>query len=364
MSATFTPCMDILPDAQKKLWNALRPAAESGFALYGGTAIALRLGHRFSVDFDFFTDKNLDKAAIAKKFSFYDKSEVIQDSANTLTLSVPVADAGNDPVKLSFFGGISFGRVGSPEWTEDGVLQVASLEDLLATKAKVILQRAELKDYQDIAAMLKSGVDLAKGLAASQQMYGNSFQPIISLKAMTYFQDPSLNKLTQKEKHIILQAVENIEALPEVSILSRTLALPGNTLHDSLSVTQSENPAKPKKRIIVSNGSSICESFIEDKWQAISANPAGKLKAGIYNIHLATQSATDTESRGIIVHHDNEHIYQQVKNGDFVIHDRKAFKNVPDVGTSQKISYHGHQAIAENISTENKPNVRKGSNQP
>ena len=53
MSGFFIPRMDILPSAQRLVWRELRAAAALGFVLYGGTAIALRLGHRFSVDFDF-----------------------------------------------------------------------------------------------------------------------------------------------------------------------------------------------------------------------------------------------------------------------------------------------------------------------
>ena len=53
MSGFFIPRMDILPSAQRLVWPELRAAAALGFVLYGGTAIALRLGHRFSVDFDF-----------------------------------------------------------------------------------------------------------------------------------------------------------------------------------------------------------------------------------------------------------------------------------------------------------------------
>lgn len=45
----FKPCLHMLPPAQQRLWPELGRAADLGFALYGGTAIALRLGHRFSV---------------------------------------------------------------------------------------------------------------------------------------------------------------------------------------------------------------------------------------------------------------------------------------------------------------------------
>ena len=61
MIRTFTPCLTILPPAQQQLWPALRPAPQLGFVLYGGTAIALRLGHRPSLDYDFSTDQPVSK---------------------------------------------------------------------------------------------------------------------------------------------------------------------------------------------------------------------------------------------------------------------------------------------------------------
>ena len=54
MMPNFTPALHILPESQQSLWPSLAPLAQQGFVLYGGTAIALRLGHRISVDFDFF----------------------------------------------------------------------------------------------------------------------------------------------------------------------------------------------------------------------------------------------------------------------------------------------------------------------
>ena len=49
---TFQPRLDILPASQRTLWPEL-DATPDHFTLYGGTALALRLGHRQSVDFDF-----------------------------------------------------------------------------------------------------------------------------------------------------------------------------------------------------------------------------------------------------------------------------------------------------------------------
>lgn len=66
MIARFAPRLDLLPDPQERLWPELRPTSDLGLVLYGDTAIALRLGHRPSVDFDFFSDRPLDKDALQK----------------------------------------------------------------------------------------------------------------------------------------------------------------------------------------------------------------------------------------------------------------------------------------------------------
>ena len=47
---TFVPKLETLPKAQQEIWPHLKPAIDLGFVLYGGTAIALQLGHRESVD--------------------------------------------------------------------------------------------------------------------------------------------------------------------------------------------------------------------------------------------------------------------------------------------------------------------------
>lgn len=223
MTALFKPHMEILPPAQQRLWPKLRPAADMGFALYGGTAIALRLGHRSSVDFDFFSEKPLDRGAIQAAFPFVAKSTVLQDQQNTFTVNVACGDSDTEYVKVSFFGTIGFGRIGEPDITEDGVLHVASLDDLMATKAKVILQRAEAKDYRDIAAMVNAGVNLSRGLSAARQLYGLNFQPSESLKALVYFEDGDLGSLTKSEKQCLIKAASEVRDLPQVEILDHQL---------------------------------------------------------------------------------------------------------------------------------------------
>lgn len=226
MIRCFKSHMAILSPAQQRLWPELGRAPQLGLVLYGGTAIALRIGHRFSVDFDFFTDRRLDKEALRDSFSFAAQSMVIQESPDTLSVLVSGGSASDEHVKVSFFGGIGFGRVGEPELTEDGVLQVASLDDLMATKLKVILQRIEAKDYRDIAAMLGAGVSLARGLATARAMYGLSFQPSESLKALVYFEGGDLDTLPAETKANLIKAAAGIRDLPRVVLAARELALP------------------------------------------------------------------------------------------------------------------------------------------
>lgn len=131
--------------------------------------------------------------------------------------------------KVSFFGAIGSGRVGQPAWTEDGVLQVASLDDLMATKLKVLLQRIEAKDYIDIATMIEAGVSLESGLASARLIYGNSFQPSEGLKALVYFEGGDLEVLPDATRRTLIEAVKRVNDLPTVKRRSRELYDSGST---------------------------------------------------------------------------------------------------------------------------------------
>ncbi len=183
---TFKPFLDVLPDEQRELWPVLADIPDS-FVLYGGTALALRLGHRSSVDFDFFSSGAIDFDALFR-LPFVIRADVLQREPDTLTLST-VHGGTTNSVKVSFFGGIDTGRVGNPELTEDGVLRVASLLDLFGTKLKVLLQRVAARDYVDLAAILRSGVPLKDGLGAAGALYGPPFPPTEAVKALSYFEE-------------------------------------------------------------------------------------------------------------------------------------------------------------------------------
>jgi Nucleotidyl transferase AbiEii toxin, Type IV TA system len=220
MIASFTPHFDILPKAQRALWPLLAALAPLGYVLYGGTAVALRLGHRISVDFDFFSHNPVNRQNLFDVLPALATARVLQDEKDTFTAET----SGSMPVKISFFGGLDFGRVGAPEQTADGVVHVASLTDLMSSKLKVIFQRIEAKDYRDIAAMIHAGNDLATGLAASRALYGLQFQPSECLKALTWFQGGDLVKLTALEKSGLIAAASAVKDLPAVQRVSNHLS--------------------------------------------------------------------------------------------------------------------------------------------
>lgn len=90
-SAAFKPRLDILSPPQQRLWLELSETPEE-FTLVDATAIALRLGHRPSVDFDFFASTPLVARALLQKVPYLKGATVRQSAPNTLTVTVERGD--------------------------------------------------------------------------------------------------------------------------------------------------------------------------------------------------------------------------------------------------------------------------------
>ncbi len=220
----FQPRTDILQPHQLHVWRTLAWTRSAGLVLYGGTAVALRYGHRASVDFDFFTDRQIDHRFITQQFLRTGLAfAVIQDQANSFTLQSQPGD-----VRTSFFGNIDFGRVGVPDQAEGTRTLVSSPLDLLATKLKTILERAQAKDYVDIAELVRQGTDIRQGLAAAQTLYGPEFAPAESVRALSYFADgdlPKVDKTIQKELVSLANGIAKDPRLPVLVRASTGLAI-------------------------------------------------------------------------------------------------------------------------------------------
>jgi hypothetical protein len=199
--------LDILPEAQRALWGALQRMPE-GFALYGGTAIALRLGHRQSEDFDYFARKSFEPdllfAELLEREIIDAGAEVVQLERNTLTL---LTRAG---VRLSCFGVPKLPLLHAPSVLDEHC--IADLRELAGMNALVVQKRAELKDYVDIDALSQlADLPLIDHLRVAKQLYGQLFAPELTLKSLCHFEDGNLFQLPATVRQRLLRAVRGIK---------------------------------------------------------------------------------------------------------------------------------------------------------
>src|SRR3989344_5711569 len=182
------------------------------FYLGGGTALALQIGHRDSIDFDFFKEGEID----AKKL-FGNLKEIfnghpvlkVQEEFNTLSLIVL------DDIKLSFFG-YKYKLIKELVYEED--LNLASVEDIGCMKLSAITGRASSKDYVDLYYILQN-VDLAELLEKILKKLPDLDKNLI-LKSLVYFEDVIFEPIMFKNNnHIDFEAVkkfleEKVKVLP------------------------------------------------------------------------------------------------------------------------------------------------------
>ncbi len=134
-----------------------------------------------------------------------------------------------DRVKISFFGGIGFGHVSEPLQTRDGNLLVASLDDLMATKSKAILDRAEAKDYHDIA---QNDLPWRVFIPGTGRIQKKMFKgkPSQVLRAIGYFKDGDLPALPKADCELLRNARDAIHEVPDIHVISGLIADPAGRL--------------------------------------------------------------------------------------------------------------------------------------
>jgi hypothetical protein len=209
MAKKFRARLDILPPAQRRLWDELG-SVPANFVLYGGTALALQLGHRQSEDFDFFAASDINPGKLHSSLPFLHGARTTQQEPGTLTCLV---ERGG-PVKVSFFGVPNLVRIRPPLVSDGNGVKIASLLDIAGTKASVVQQRAQAKDYIDIDALIaQAGIDLASQLSAARAIYGARFAPTPTLKALTFFGDGDLPTLPGDIKRRLVRAATAVDPL-------------------------------------------------------------------------------------------------------------------------------------------------------
>jgi hypothetical protein len=84
--------------------------------------------------------------------------------------------------------------------------------DLAATKAEVVQSRASAKDYLDLDVLIQhAGISLSEALGAAKAVYGDSFNPLLTLKALTFFGDGDLHRVPGDVRQRLAAAVKGVD---------------------------------------------------------------------------------------------------------------------------------------------------------
>jgi hypothetical protein len=158
------------------------------FYLGGGTALAIRLGHRRSVDLDWFTSERL-----------FDPVRLAQELRDA---GVPLVK--NQVAPGTLYGSVSRVRVSLLEyryaelqprelWPSFGC-ELASLADLAAMKLSAIAQRGAKRDFVDLDALGQEGLTLSQMIAWYQQKFDIQ-DTVHLLYSLNYFEDADRERL-------------------------------------------------------------------------------------------------------------------------------------------------------------------------
>jgi len=167
---------NILNDKRQTILPLLKKFSFDGFYLAGGTGLALQLGHRDSIDFDFFKEGDFDTTFLIEK--------------NTVSCLI------DDSIQLSFFG---YRHSLLQPLIKTEHFDIASIVDIGCMKLSAITSRYVEKDYIDLYFILQN-VSLSDLLENFIKKYPN-FDKTLILKSLVYFDDVLKEPILFKENH-------------------------------------------------------------------------------------------------------------------------------------------------------------------
>lgn len=150
------------------------------YYLVGGTAIALYLGHRRSIDFDLFKFSMISAKKNVEKLS---RSNVNFTITRNVTEQLNLI-ANN--VKMTFFQ-YPFQIEAKNDFEK--VIRIPDLLDLAAMKAYALGRRSKWKDYVDLFFLLKDKFTLQQIIDRAIMIFGDLFSDKLFRSQLSYFDD-------------------------------------------------------------------------------------------------------------------------------------------------------------------------------
>ena len=170
---------EIFTTAQLKLLPIVKSFSKR-FGLVGGTAVALHLGHRESIDFDLFSFDEFNNYAIKKKISKHRAIDtVLVNKKGEYTFLI-------DGVKFTFF---QFPYKINYSESFGDIVRMPDILTLAAMKAFALGHRAKWKDYVDLYFILKANHTVSQITIKGVEVFGNEFNEKIFRTQLAYFED-------------------------------------------------------------------------------------------------------------------------------------------------------------------------------
>lgn len=151
------------------------------YYLVGGTAIALHIGHRHSIDFDLFTEKNIKRKQIKNTIENigWQPDKIIYEAYDQMHLII-------NGVKLTFF---QYTHKIKSELNFNNIICVPELIDLAAMKAYALGGRAKWKDYVDLYFILKDYFTLKEISNKAKEIYKEFYNEKLFKEQLSWFKD-------------------------------------------------------------------------------------------------------------------------------------------------------------------------------
>lgn len=169
----------VLNSSGQKVWEKIKRFRNPGI-LAGGTALALQLGHRRSIDFDFFRSEEIKKSLLTEVKRIFDKIQILINNTDELTFLT------SEKVKITFFY-YPFKFRFKPKLISG--IKVLDIRDIAFSKAATLNRRAAIKDYVDLYFILKSGLSIGTIIKNAELIYDDLFAEKLFLAQLLYTKD-------------------------------------------------------------------------------------------------------------------------------------------------------------------------------
>jgi len=208
--------LEILPKRQRDIFFAFsRLKWVSGFYLAGGTALALQIAHRRSVDFDFFTEKPFDLQKVKRRMALVGDYQVATESDEL------ILDGRINSGRVSFFN-LPFPLIDNE--MRAGNLRIISKKDIAAMKLLAISSRGSRKDFIDIYFLLKE-YSLEQMFGFFERKYGKKRENIYcALKGLVYFDDAEKSPMPRMLIRVAWREIKKTIKLAHKEYLSQFTA--------------------------------------------------------------------------------------------------------------------------------------------